>query len=631
MRWHFPRSREMRRAPGAAGDGDGDGDDDRRQPDWARIFAVVACRYYHLRSARPRLVEKIDVLREASETARATESGPGPGSGCRFRGVSPWNRWLRWNDSTAVFQHRDPTWCADDGLLIYAEVRSSPSSPDDGGGRYIAYDLETRRRTVVPFDTADKTVRRLRLACGVLIIEWCEREPYHRLNSQEMVHRHFSTAFDIVRREQRRRRRGRQPQQQQSQPEQGREGVREDKQPASKIHRGLGFEAESEFPWDITFRSEWKIHFLGLPLNGQDRFFSAHTATHYALYLWQPNRSPWGEEDPLEQLTVWDISSPSPYRPSLDPTGARKPQLRSPPPPPPPSSSLSSPAECEQQSQEQRGCEGPVVVSRFCWEFLEFLGLRQRHTPTLRELRLDHANVYVHEEEHRWLAGLHSSLWPPRHHIVRCTGVPFGPDATGPRWYDECCADGDVHLSFCPRAGSAARVGGTPRRRRKRRASASAVPSPPPSPSPPSPSPTTSGAGGKALDVVDEDGTTSWPGWAPCWRHEEFPYLTVSDVVDAGAGVRIVARQCFMMEALSSFVLPKISLEEEEEEENGIRDDGSNDDDDEEGGIDRADEVSEVRFADEMWSELMGKGKIVGDERWVVGEDMRGRVTIVRF
>ncbi|KAI0012906.1 hypothetical protein F4779DRAFT_506374 [Xylariaceae sp. FL0662B] len=469
MKWHFPRVHDMHNVAVLGG-----------QPNWASIFPKVARRYYHLRSAKPRLIEKIDVIQETML------KGP-------RRGVAPWNRWLRFNDSTAAFQQRDPTWCLDDGLLVYQEHISE---------HYVAYDLETRHRFSIPFDGSDRTVRRLRLACGVLVIEWCEREPYHQLNDRESVHRHFATAFDVQR----------------------------------SISSAS---AEEPFSWVITFRSEWKIHFLGLPLNRYDRFFSAHTSTHYALYLWQPNRSPWGEEDPLEQLTIWDISSPSPYRPSLDPTRANKPSSG----------------------------HGPVVINRFSWRDLEVLGLRQRHTPSLREILLDDANVYIHEEEHRWLEGQHSSLSPPRNHHVRCTGIPFS--GTGPRWFDECCADGDVHMNFCPRSGSAARISNSER-----------------------------------LDRFD--GT--WPGWAPCWRHEEFPYLTVSEVVDARAGVRIVARQCFMMEALSTFVLPKISFEADSEEAQ-----------------------PEARFGDELWPELLSNGRIAGDERWVVGEDRDGRVTIVRF
>ncbi|CAJ2513336.1 Uu.00g014550.m01.CDS01 [Anthostomella pinea] len=478
MRWHFPRAREMRLSQLAP-----------KQPEWARIFPKVARRYFHLRSAKPRLIEKIDVVQEARQKGL-------------FRAVEPWNRWLRWNDNTATFQYRNPSWCLDDGLLVYQENVSS---------HYVVYDLGTRHRFRVPFDKADKTVRRLRLACGILVIEWCEREPYHQLNDMETVHRHFATAFTVHR--------------------------------ASSS----GTSSEASVSPTIAFYSEWKIHFLGLPLNRHDRFFSAHTAKHYALYVWQPNRSPWGEEDPLEQLTIWNISTPSPYRPSTDPTGASKPEPG----------------------------QGPTAISRFTWRDLEFLGLRQRHTPALREILLDDSNVYVHEEEHRWLSGQHSSLSPPRHHHVRCTGMPIL--GMGPRWFDECCADGDVHMSFCPR-------------------------------------------GRTILDGMS-------PERAPCWRHEEFPYLTVSDVVDAAARVRIVARQCFMMEALSAFVLPKISYEGRRQQQQ--QEDGEDEDEDEDDDGDG--EPEEARFADDMWAQLLARGEIAGDERWVVGEDTEGRITVVRF
>jgi len=39
----------------------------------------------------------------------------------------------------------------------------------------------------------------------------------------------------------------------------------------------------------------------------------------------------------------------------------------------------------------------------------------------------------------------------------------------------------------------------------------------------------------------------------------------------------------------------------------------------------------EVQFFDSMWGELMAKGHIAGDERWIVGEDEKGFVTVVRF
>ncbi|KAI0966965.1 hypothetical protein F4678DRAFT_447836 [Xylaria arbuscula] len=477
MRWHFPRARETRNATGAI-----------VRPAWAHVFSDVARRYSYLRSARPRLVEKLDIC---------------PSSSFRhpFLGVEPWEQFLRWNYNVASFWHPDLSWCLEDGLLIFR----GPAC-----GVYVAYDLETSRGFPVPFDWAGKIVRRLRLAHGTLVFEWCEQNPYEALDDdRESIHLHFATAFNV------------------------RRLIASDP-------------ADPRDLWEIRFRSEWKIHDRGLNLHGRglecdvhDRFFSTHTATHYALYLWrQQGPSP---EGLTEQLTVWNIEDPSPYRPSQDPSGTKAPR----------------------PTQPQ-----PRVIKRFTADDLEFLGISQGHMPMLREILLDEANLYVHEEAHRWLVGEHARRSPPRNHWVRATGIPFS--GIGPRWFDDCCADGDIHMSFCPRAGSAARLDDD---------------------------------SDKHMGYIDG----KWPGWAPCWRHEEFPYLTVSDVVDSRAGVRIVARQCFVMEALSSFVLPKISLRAE------------------------SDYRHEARFEDDMWKQLLEKGKIMGDERWVVGEDHEGRINIVRF
>ncbi|KAF2973021.1 hypothetical protein GQX73_g526 [Xylaria multiplex] len=451
-------------------------------PAWGYVFPKVARRYFYLRSARPRRIEKIDIV---SQTAHDNS----------FREVEPWNRWLRWNDNIAIFQDRDPRWCLEDRLLIYRENVSSG---------YVAYDLETRRRFSVPFEGADKIVRRLRLAHSILVIEWCERESREFLNLGK-IHRHFATAFN----------------------------VRRSTEPGSTNPLDT---------WEIRFRSEWEMYHRGLPVTRLARFFSTHTATHYALYLWQYDDSLVGESAIEEQITVWNIEGISPYRPSKDSLGAHRPD----------------------PTQPQ-----PMVIKRFMESDLSFFGIRQRDEPSLREILLDEQNIYIHGEDHRWLAGEHSSPIPPRNHYVSAVGIPLS--GVGPNWFDHCCADGDIHMSFCPRAGSVARFGD----------------------------------GNRSGISAQFDGT--WAGRAPCWRHEEFPYLTLSDVVDSEAEVRIVARQCFMMEALSSFVLPKISLKAE------------------------PDETPEVRFTDDMWRQLLGRGKIMGDDRWVVGEDWAGNITVVRF
>lgn len=170
-------------------------------------------------------------------------------------------------------------------------------------------------------------------------------------------------------------------------------------------------------------RNEWKIHFLGLPLNSRDRFYTTHSETHYAMYLWQPNRSAWGEDEPIEALAIWNIESPSLYRPSQDPAGVSKPQGA-----------------------------GAKVVRRFSFEDLTFYGVRQRSSPTLRCLLLDESHVYVIQEDHRWVVGEEESASHPRLHKVKSTGIPF---AIGPFWEDECGADGENILSFCQRDSEA--------------------------------------------------------------------------------------------------------------------------------------------------------------------------------
>jgi hypothetical protein len=39
----------------------------------------------------------------------------------------------------------------------------------------------------------------------------------------------------------------------------------------------------------------------------------------------------------------------------------------------------------------------------------------------------------------------------------------------------------------------------------------------------------------------------------------------------------------------------------------------------------------EVAMRDDLWGQLLGKGKIAGDERWLVGENAEGEVVILRF
>ena len=493
----------------------------------------------------------------------------------RLRGVTPWNKFLRLDNKTAPFHYWEPTWTysSRDGLLVY---------PDSDGLGYQLRDLETRLDVEVPFNVAGKVVRRVRLSDGLLVFEWCEETAHHPLNAEEAAHRHFATAYDVT--------------------------------PAPPSS------------WAVRFRSEWKIHFLGLPLSHHDRFFSTHNATHYVVYIWQPTRSPWGEDAPLERLVVWDIRGPSLYRPSLDP--------------------------CEREKPGP-DASGPRVIRRLTNGELDAWGIRQNDTPALRGLAIDACtwdaqsesacgHVFIHEEEHRWSAGPHSSANQPRLHRVKSTGIPL--EGEGPRWVDECGGGGsgadegsnDVGTAFCWRG---------PRAR------------------------SSSLDWDRSLDEAGGEETETWPGRTPCWRHDDFPYLTVSEVFDAASGVRISARQCFMLETLSVHVRPKlrvagvdaahsvggrsggsststsnrsrsssgVSIDVEEEEESSDEDNDDAEEEQEEwrprGAGTRIEGPGgdEVQFADDMWGELLEKGFICGDERRLLGEDRDGNITIVQF
>ncbi|KAL1844285.1 hypothetical protein VTJ49DRAFT_2342 [Mycothermus thermophilus] len=639
LRWNFPRCRELRMAAAIAAvpstvppsetwprNLEAELANFAENPrSWSAIFADVARRYYHLSKGQPYHVQKLGMPPSSQS-----------GSVFSFWGIAPWNRFLRLNEKTSDFHYPDPAWwySQEDGVLVYPATVDDAKGGSSLGHVYRILDLASGTNVPVPFDVRSRHIRRVRLAQGVLILEWAEALPYHQLNDREVVHRHFATAFDVTR------------------------------TPDS---------AAMGSPWTVEFRSEWKLHFLGLPLNRSDRFFSAHTATHYAVYFWQPNRSLY-QDDPIEQLTVWDISSPSRYRPSEDPTGAQRPDFER---------TISTPADFPDQVHRpgrlnldakvqgtaslETATAGPQVIRRMAWRDLDFYGLRQRATPRLRNLALDSQNLYFIEEEHRWADGQHSSLVPPRVHLVRSTGIPVIPMATvsakelpekvsqpvgdadcghhtrlpslstiidgpvyGPVWVDSCGADGDVNMNFCQRVAAA---------------NGGAAPDTGPLPS--------SGVGGgdiqrQSLSTLSSAGwpwifggadtpksvvpiqSTRWPGWAPCWRHEDFPYLTVTEMVDYAAGVRIAARRCFVLETLSVYMRPAVAVTgatpptEVKDAAKSVRRRSS-----------KAKEAparsKEVYLPDEMWNELEAKGHIAGDERWVVGEDETGRITVVRF
>lgn len=269
-------------------------------------FNEVATRYFHLSKGKVRMIErhKIRALDQSNNWY--------PTPQWDYHESQPTGR-LYYENATALrasiakpYLFRPTLWSYDDGLLVFASASSS---------RFAVLNLETKVSQEVPFDIIGKIVRNIRLKDRTLVIEWAEPQPFHELNLVEKVHRHFATCFDV---------------------DEGGDGIK--------------------------LRSEWKTHFLGLPLSHQDYFFSTHNKQHYVWYLWQPNRSLWtGDEDmPIEALFVWDITKPSDYLPSQDPSNARRPD---------------------------NGC-GPHMVARYSFRELDFLGIRQHSNITLMSLEL---------------------------------------------------------------------------------------------------------------------------------------------------------------------------------------------------------------------------------------------------
>lgn len=317
----------------------------------ADIFRTVTTRYYHLKQGKIRRLSRYPLcaLDQSSHWHPTPqwdyhESQPG---GRLYHEAA--NHVMSANRKPYLF--RQMLWSYDDGFVVFAPrvmPRVLPSLKEVGGGwdgddpwagvkggdrkgkrgrRYVlaVLDLENNDVVTVPFDVTDRVIRNTRLKQGTLIVEWAEKDPYHDLNLVDKVHRHFATVYDVRR------------------------------QP-----RGSSSEKETGLTISITFRLEFKIHFLGLPLTARDYFFSTHTRNYYALYLWQPNRSLWtGDEDqPIEALFVWDVRSPSAYRPSEDPGNKRTYEVD----------------------------QGPVMVGRFSFALLEHLGIRQRANISLISL-----------------------------------------------------------------------------------------------------------------------------------------------------------------------------------------------------------------------------------------------------
>lgn len=311
------------------------------------IFDKVASRYYHLAIGKTRSVEKYKLC--ASEQF----SHWFPIAPWEYHESQPGGR-LYYENATHIsrlggkpFLFRPTFWSYDDGLVVFAPGSRDtiPSNgkrqADNTNSELMLLDIDDRSFHAVPFDVDNKIIRNFRLKDRTLVIEWAEKLPFHALNETEQVHRHFATCFDV-----------------------------------HSDHRdGDHGECRS---WVVTMRNEFKIHFLGLPLTHRDRFFSTHNAYHYAIYFWQPNRSMYtgDEERPIESLFVWDMSNPSPYLPSADPTG---------------------------KHSGDNG--GPQIIERLVLGQLDWFGIRQHSDVSLMSLHLDSSTSSLTIRENVCIAG----------------------------------------------------------------------------------------------------------------------------------------------------------------------------------------------------------------------------------
>jgi hypothetical protein len=133
-----------------------------------------------LESGKPRSIEKL-ALRKSFVVPKWARNYP----------ISTWHQHLQFEEKSAPFHYPDPLWTYDEGILLY------PSAELQG---YALYDLQSGTIGKVDFeaDGTSKVVRRIRLKDKVLIVEWCEEDAYHQLNENEVVYRHFATAYDLV-------------------------------------------------------------------------------------------------------------------------------------------------------------------------------------------------------------------------------------------------------------------------------------------------------------------------------------------------------------------------------------------------------------------------------------------------
>jgi hypothetical protein len=218
------------------------------------LFDRVVQRYYRLARGMPRSVHKFYL--QQAETAEY---------GRRFCAVPPWDSHASHPGGKIDMLFDHAFWTYEDGLVVF---------PDEHERSLVLLDLETQLTFMVPFVSANKIIRRIRLQDKLLVIEWAEDEPIDSLGLPSL-HRYYATSFEI-----------------------------------NRAGRG----------WDVILRNEWKIIPYGHSLGHGHWFHSTHSRIHYAIYSYGLPRHSRGEVNALGDvpLTIWDISEFSEYRVSQD-------------------------------------------------------------------------------------------------------------------------------------------------------------------------------------------------------------------------------------------------------------------------------------------------------------------------
>ena len=329
--------------------------------DLRKSFHAIASRYYHISHGKSRQVIRHE-LAPSEQTGHFFQIGQWD-----YHESQPGGRLYPENAATHLFRltakpclFHASLWSYSDGLLVFAPAQLTPQAKP--GEILAVLDLVTNQLYRVPFDISSRVIRNIRLHDRTLIVEWAERDPFHNLNDMEQVNRHFASCYSVV--------------------------------------PSPGLDDKASIQWVVQHRSEFKLHFLGLPLNSRDRFFSTHNSTHYAIYFFQPNRSMYsGDEDlPIELLFVWDISKTSKYRPSQDPSGQHRPGDSD---------------------------DGPHILARFPFNDLEFLGIRQHSQIRLMSLSLDTPSSSLTWRENVCVAG--QGYFDPAERLwcAKTTSLPF--------------------------------------------------------------------------------------------------------------------------------------------------------------------------------------------------------------